>query len=130
MGQATSLPLWANVLWMSLSWATLTGAAIWTLCIFWPILREGRRMQIEALRLGRVSTDALADLQRELKSVVADVKRVTERTERLLDRMEREDTFKRVEAHIAAIRSRIERDTNPLPIRTRPELVGKDGNGT
>ena len=33
-----------------------------------------------------------------------------------------EDTLERVEGHMAAIRARIERDTNPLPVIRRPDF--------
>tara|TARA_Y100000034_G_scaffold100998_1_gene124947 strand:- start:233 stop:727 length:495 start_codon:yes stop_codon:yes gene_type:complete len=73
MGDASVLPFWANVIWMSLSGVTLLGACIWTVFIFWPYLKETKQMQIESLKLGKESNDALQKMQGEFIPVLKDL---------------------------------------------------------
>ena len=76
MGDASVLPVWLNLIWMSLSALTLIGALIWTLFIFWPYLKVTKAMQIESLKLGKESNDALQKMQGEFIPVLKDLGRV------------------------------------------------------
>ncbi len=73
MGDASVLPVWLNLIWMSLSAITLIGALIWTLLIFWPYLKVTKAMQIESLNLGKESNDALQKMQEEFVPVLRDL---------------------------------------------------------
>ena len=73
MGDASVLPVWLNLIWMSLSALTLVGALIWTLFIFWPYLKVTKKMQIESLKLGKESNDALQKMQGEFIPVLRDL---------------------------------------------------------
>ena len=70
MGQASALPQWLNLIWMSLSMITLVGAGIWTIFIFYPYLKVMKEMQIEALKMGRESTDILEGMNKEMKPMI------------------------------------------------------------
>ncbi len=127
MGDSSSLPAWLNLIWMSLSFLTLMGAAIWTFCFFYPYLKQMRMMQFEALKLGRESTKVLEGLNNEIKPTIEKINRSLDRAESLVEEFEEKDIFNRVESHLESIRSNIEEKSKPLPLVRRPSPVHNNG---
>lgn len=127
MGDSSSLPAWLNLIWMSLSFVTLMGAAIWTFAFFYPYLKQMRKMQFEALKLGRESTKVLEGLNDEIKPMVDKIHRGLDRAEKMVDDLEKKDVVNRVESHLESIRDSIEERTRTLPVIRRQ--VGTKANG-
>ena len=127
MGDSSSLPAWLNLIWMSLSFLTLMGAAVWTFAFFYPYLKQMRQMQFEALKLGRESTKVLEGLNDEIKPMVDKIHRSLDRAETIVDDFEKTDVFLRVENHLESIRDSIAERTRTLPVMRRP--IGTRTNG-
>ncbi len=127
MGDSSSLPAWLNLIWMSLSFVTLMGAAIWTFAFFYPYLKQMRQMQFEALKLGRESTKVLEGLNNEIKPTIEKINGSLDRVDKLALDFEEKDIFNRVESHLESIRENIEVRTTPLPVVRRPAGVGTNG---
>jgi len=106
---------------------TLVGAGIWTIFIFYPYLRVMKEMQIEALLLGKESTQILKGLNDEIKPTIDKIIHSLDRAESLVDDFEKRDVFNRVENHLENIRANIEVRTQPLPVVRRPTGVGTNG---
>lgn len=119
MGDSSSLPAWVNLIWMSVSFVTLMGAAVWTFGFFYPYLKQMRQMQFEALKLGRESTKVLESMNQEIKPMVDKIHSNLDRAETMLSRFDKEDTFTKLESHMEAIRLRIEKDTEPIKRKQR-----------
>ena len=128
MGDSSSLPAWLNLIWMSLSFLTLMGAAIWTFAFFYPYLKQMRTMQFEALKLGRESTKVLEGLNDEIKPTVDKIHRSLDRAENLFSDFEKRDIFNRVENHLESIRQNIEERSKPLPVVRRPTAAKTNGS--
>ena len=129
MGE-TSLPMELELIWMSISAVTLMLAIIWTLVIFWPYLKKTKAIAIESLQLGKQSADHLATLQEKINPLVADTRETIDRINELVSEAREvglSDLAKKLEEHISIIREGVERNTKPIPLRTRPEPSGTDG---
>lgn len=143
MGQASGLPVWVNLVWMSISGITLFGGVIWIVFIFWPYLRETKKMQIEGLDLGRQSNNTLADLVRKVDPVIEKIERTAERVEDTIKKFEKHDLnkfekaiqeapsrLKEMAGYMKDIRDRVHRDTELLPVRERHKIKAvKADNG-
>jgi len=128
MGQASALPQWLNLIWMSLSMVTLVGAGIWTIFIFYPYLKVMKEMQIEALKLGKESTKVLQGLNEEIKPMVDKIHSNLDRAESMFDKVEEREIFDKVEEHLHSIRDAVEEKTRPLPLLRRPVTVKSNGS--
>lgn len=122
MGQV-ALPVWVNLIWMSISAITLIGAIIWTIFIFWPYLRETKKMQLEGLNLAKKSSDDIGELIRKLDPMVEKAKETADRIGEIADRFDQklsDDFLGRVEDAMDSITL----SKKPLPV---PKSLG--GNG-
>lgn len=98
-------------------------AAIWiaSFILVWLLpMRETAFRSQEAME--RVDA-RLEDLDHRVRETLDRVDRVAEKAEAKLDKVDPE----RFEADVAAIRRRVERDTEPLPVRTRGGAERADG---
>lgn len=127
MGDSSSLPAWLNLIWMSISFITLIGAAVWTFVFFYPYLKQMKQMQFEALKLGRESTKVLEGLNEEITPLVDKIHSSLDRAERMVGELEEKDLFNRVETHLESIRLNIEEKSKPLPLVRRPTPVSTNG---
>jgi ribosomal protein L30/L7E len=142
------LPDWLRFMWALMGGVILPiGALAWALVFTFLFLIPMKRMQVEALRLGRQTTTVLEELEKEIKPIINDVKTTAEKVGRMVDKFEKHDLEKvqgainkvaaalddgileKAEGHLAAIRKRIERDTTPLPVNHRPEVPAGSAAG-
>lgn len=96
------------------------------------------QMGRESLRMGQETVEAMKDVQGNLKPILDDLKDVVEKTQPVVDKMNeavQKGILEKVEGHLEAIRKRIDKDTQPLPVRRREEKTeimaapGGDGQG-
>lgn len=72
MGQAENLPVWLNAVWMTCSFLTFMGGAVWLVVIFWPALRLQIKLLQENTRLNHESRESFERLPETVADAVAE----------------------------------------------------------
>jgi hypothetical protein len=85
------------------------------------------RMGFQSLDMAKETVEAVKEVRSELRPVVDDLKYVTEQAKPVVDRLNKavveDGILERAEEHMRIIRERVERDTKPIGIKTRPEYL-------
>jgi len=88
----------------------------------------GIRLSYRGLELAQETAHTVRELREDLGPVVADLKYIAERARPVVDTLHRlvvqERLLERISEDMKAIRARVERDTEPLPVRRRGDGRG------
>jgi hypothetical protein len=126
------LPEWFAILWGILSSSSVILGILWISILFWPRFRDGHRMAIESIKIGRETAELLRTVKDELLATLKETNNVMKRINAVFPEGKEEDlkqSLANLEEHIKVIRDGVEKNTKPLPVLTRPPEGKDNGEG-